>query len=289
MDKRRETYGVAIAQTISERIELAAEWQKQKIDRNLNGKAHLRIFKTDYVTTGRIKYVIMVSTMAKLEYNQSKSATSRVRTNSDVRRTGRGLTNAQKVEELKLGKFDECEPLSLPKKQIRRGWQITWGIVLLLVALIGIYIVLMTDPVRVLIWDNDGIMSGRLGGLDFYWLVMVGAAIIATICSFMAGIMFLFKKSVPAIIWYFLIIALTVGLLCASFHTFTWFEARDCYENYPGIYPEDPTKGSGCPSVVNELILLSLRNLAIYTVGIIALYFGYRAAKHHRNCKTKRR
>lgn len=255
----------------------------------MNDKAHLRVFKTDYVTTGGIKYVIMVSTMAKLEYNQSKSATSRVRTNSDVRRTGRGLTNTQKVEELKLGKFDECEPLSLPKRQIRRGWQITWGIVLLLVALIGVYIVLMTDPVRVLIWDNDGIMGGRLGGLDLYQLVMVSAAIIATVCSFVAGMMLLFKKSVPAIIWYLFIIALTVGLLCVSFHTFTWFEARDCYENYPGIYPEDPTKGSGCPSVVNELILLSLRNLAIYTVGIIALYFGYRAAKHHRNCKTKRR
>lgn len=224
--------------------------------------------------------------MAKVE-NIKQSNLRQTSLGETPRRSARALTNAQKVEELKLGKFAECKPLRLPEKQIRRGWQITWGIVLLLVALVGAYIILMTDPVRVLTWDNDGFGGGRLGSLDLYWWVMIGTLAVAVVCCIAAGLVLLLKKHVPRFLWYSLIAAATVAALCASFHTFTWFEARDCYENYPGIYPEDPSKGSGCPSVVNDLILISLRNLAIYTAGIVAFWFAYRWAQRRLGCGHK--
>lgn len=247
--------------------------------------------------------------MAKIEYNQQSSlrggrsgsahsagkamrasaGTATRRTTQTATSSTRTLTNAQKVEELKLGKFAECKPLRLPGKQIRRGWQITWGMTLLLAALLGIYILFMIDPIRVLTWDNDGFVGGRIGSLQPYWWAMVGALVVATLCCLAAGIILLVKRRVPVVIWCLLIIAATVAALCASFHTFTWFEARNCYENYPGIYLEDPNKGSGCPSVMNDLIGLSLRNLVIYTVGLIALCGVWRLAKRRVGCGHRKK
>lgn len=212
--------------------------------------------------------------MAKIEDNKSKTSSAK-RMGNPPRR----MTNAQKVEELKLGKFAECEHLRLPEKQLGGRWRMMLGIGLLLLAALGVFLIFMTDPVRVLTWDNDGFSGGRIGSLQLYWWVMELALGVATLSCLIAGIILVLRKRVPALIWYILVIATTLGLLCASFHTFTWFEARNCYENYPGIYPSDPSKGSGCPSVMNDLILLSLRNLLIYTVGIVIFALIYRYSR----------
>ncbi len=183
---------------------------------------------------------------------------------------GRGRASLRTVEELKLGKFAVCEPLRLPEKEIRRGWQITGAVVLILVAIVGLYAMFMLDPIRVWTWDNDGFVGGRIEALMPYeWVLTLMLAVSVVMCVTAAAIL-LAKKKVPAELWYVLIGAVTVGLLCASFHAFKWFEERDCYENYPGVHPEDPSKGSGCPSVEKDLIVISVRNLVIYTLGIVA-------------------
>ncbi len=191
----------------------------------------------------------------------------------------RPKTNAQKVEELKLGKFTERRPLRMPEKEVRQGWRIIGAVALMLAAIIGIYIILITEPVQT--WLHPDGFGDPLFRLPIYWLVLEIALVIFVVDCLISSVMLLVKKRVPTLLWQILIVTATIGLLCASFHTFTHFEARKCYENYPGIYPEDPSKGSACPSVRNELILISLRNLLIYTIGIVAGVLVYRATKRH--------
>lgn len=212
--------------------------------------------------------------MTKVEDNKTKTSSAK-RMGNPPRR----MTNAQKVEELKLGKFAECDHLRLPEKQLGGRWRVILGIGLLLMAVLGIIVIFMTDPVRVLTWDNDGFVGGRIGSLHWYWWVMELALGVATLACLIASVVMLLRKRVSVWIWYVLVVAATVAVLCASFHTFTWFEARNCYESYPGIYPSDPDKSSGCPSVMNDLILLSLRNLLIYTVGIVVFMLIYHYSK----------
>lgn len=190
----------------------------------------------------------------------------------------RPKTNAQKVEELKLGKFTERRPLRMPEKEVRRGWQIIGAVALMLAAMIGIYIILITEPVQT--WLHPDGFGDPLVRLPIYWLVLEAALVVFVVDCLISSVMLLVRKRVPALLWQILIVTVTISLLCASFHTFMHFEARKCYEDYPGIYPEDPSKGSACPSVQNELILISLRNLLIYTIGIVAGMLVYRATKH---------
>lgn len=206
--------------------------------------------------------------MARIEYRNSGNKTA-----ANVR----SFAEARKVEELKLGKFAKCEPLRLPEKKVRRCWQIAGGIGFIVAALVLIITVFMIKPVRTLTWQPDGF--GPFEGLSWYWLVMVGCMIVVALCGLIMGVLLLLSKRVPVFFWYLLIASATVGLLCASFNSFKWFEERRCYENYPGIFPDDPHKGSGCPSVGNDLVYINLRNLAIYTVGLLGLFWAHKIMK----------
>ncbi len=186
-----------------------------------------------------------------------------------VGRPPRPRTNAQAIEEMKLGKFAECEPLHLPEKEIRRGWQIVGGVVLLLTALIGLYIILKTDPVQA--WLTHQGEGNPLAYLPGYWLVMELMILLVTVGCVVGAVMMFMKKRVSKWLWYTLIAAAVTGIICASFHKFRNYEERLCYENYPGIYPEDPTKGSQCPSVVGDLSLIVLADLGVFAVGGLAI------------------
>lgn len=194
-----------------------------------------------------------------------------------VARPPRAKTTAQKLEELKLGKFTEREVLRLPAKEVRRGWQIVGAVALMLGAIVGVFAVFMLEPLRGLTWDQTGFSP--FGGLEIYEGVMVLCIALAALICAVASMMLFAGKRVPVFLWYVLVVTATLGLLCASFHTFKWFEARKCYENYPGIYPNDPNKGSGCPSVEYDLIGISIRNLLIYTAGLVAFLLVRRMAR----------
>lgn len=214
--------------------------------------------------------------MAKVEYSEPSSKTV-----NDMM----SFSEARKVEELKLGKFVKCEPLRLPEKKVRRGWQIAGGIGMILVALALTFVVFLLKPVRTLTWQPDGF--GAFEGLPVYWLVMIGCMILAAADCLLIGILLLFGRRISTILWYGLIILATVGLLCLSFNSFEWFEERLCYENYPGIFPDDPAKGSGCPGVESDLIIISIRNMVIYTVGLVAILLVHRLAKWRISCATQ--
>lgn len=185
----------------------------------------------------------------------------------------RATSLAQKVEELKLGKFAECDPLRLPEKGISRGWQIIGGVVCALVAIIGIYTMLATKILS--IFDGMGVH------MSWYWLIMELMLLIVVITTTTASVMLFLKKRVPVGVWYVLIGAIVIGLICASFHKLERYEARECYNNYPGIYPGE-NKGSGCPSVVNELSGVVLLNLLFHSLGIVGLYLIYRITRRRK-------
>lgn len=181
----------------------------------------------------------------------------------------RATSLAQKVEELKLGKFAECDPLRLPEKGISRGWQIIGGVACALVAIIGIYAMLATKILS--IFDGMGVHA------SWYWLIMEFMLLIIVISATTASVMLFLKKRVPVGVWYVLIGAIVIGLICASFHKLERYEARECYNNYPG-----ENKGSGCPSVVNELSGVVLLNLLFHSLGIVGLYLIYRIARRRK-------
>ncbi len=185
----------------------------------------------------------------------------------------RATSLMQKVEELKLGKFAECDPLRLPEKGISRGWQIIGGVACALVAIIGIYTMLVTKILS--IFDGMGAHA------SWYWLIMELMLLIIVISATTASVMLFLKKRVPVGVWYVLIGAIVIGLICASFHKLERYEARECYNNYPGIYPGE-NKGSGCPSVVNELSGVVLLNLLFHSLGIVGLYLIYRVTRRRK-------
>lgn len=219
--------------------------------------------------------IIMVESTKKAKTEQA--------TKRPVGRPPKARSNFEKVEEVRLGKFSEQKPLRLPEKQIRRGWQIAWAIVLIVMAMMGVCAILLTDPVAVLTWDNDGFAGGRIGSLGLYWMVMEVMILVATICCVVASVMMFAKKRVPAGLWYALIGAVAIGLICASFHKFNGYEERLCYENYPG---ED--RGSGCPSVVGSLSMIVIVDLVVLLAGVIGMRLVGRK-KRGRSKKVGRR
>lgn len=203
-----------------------------------------------------------------------------------VGRPPKARTNLQKVEEVKLGKFAAKAPLKLPERQIKRGWQITWGVALMLGAVIGVYLLLLTVPEYIF---GDGVMSGPaiISSNGWYMLVAEMMVLVVTIGSLAASIMMFAKKRVPMALWYVIIGALVIGLICASFRKFRWYEERLCYENYPGIYPGED-RGSGCPSVVGQLSVITLVDLAILAAGMVGVWMLSRK-KNRRAKKLGRR
>lgn len=210
--------------------------------------------------------------------------TSAEKTSRPVGRPPRARTNAQKIEELKLGKFADSEPLCLPEREVKRGWQIAGGVVLLVGAALGVWVLMMQAPFKH--WFEPGmpVMSfwAEMAANETYVKIIIVGLMFAIVASMVAGVMMLMKKRVPLLIWGVLILAVTALLLGVSFRTFRGYEERLCYENYPGIYPEDSTRGSQCPSVMDGLVLVSLRNILIFEVGMGVLWLIVRMRRCHR-------
>lgn len=197
---------------------------------------------------------------------------------------GKRLKNARDVtEELKLGKFEQCKPLHLPEKQVRRGWQIVGAVALMLVTILGVYILLLSD-VGALIWGN-GVMDGGsvMASTPEYALVMQGMVLLMTIGCFVASVMMFAKRKVPVWLWYALIVVVLIGLVSASFHRFRLYEQRECYNNYPGIVD----LGYACPSVVNELGLVVLIDMAVGALAAVASWAVWRVTRPRGNKKRR--
>lgn len=221
--------------------------------------------------------------MAKVSKTQNTKNTTK--TARPVGRPPRAKTVSQKLDDLKLGKFAECEPMCLPDKQVRRGWQILGAVILLLLALVGGYFMLMTEPLKYMTWAPS-VMSPMavISSTPGYWLMVEVAVLILVVCAVVAAIVLLFGKNVPAIFWYLMIGAGLVALIFASFHRFRLYEQRQCYKNYPNIVEFD----YACPSVVNELGAVVLMDILLFAAGMIAIILIHKAFKCRLRHNVKR-
>lgn len=244
----------------------------------MNRKVRMAEYRTLLIYYGIIKIIIMVENTKKTKPAQTEKR--------PVGRPPKARSNLEKVDEVKLGKFAKQEPLRLPEKQIRRGWQIVWGLALALAAMVGVYLLILIVPEQL---AGNGVMSGPaiVASTGWYLLVAELMIVVATVGCIAASVMMFAKKRVPRGLWYVLIGAAVIGVICASFHKFRWYEERRCYENYPGIYPEDPSKGSGCPSVVNQLSVIVMADLAVLLAGVVGMWLVCRA-KRGRGKRAKR-
>lgn len=207
--------------------------------------------------------------------------------NSDkvVARPPRAKTTSQKIEELKLGKFAEHKPMRLPEKETDRSQQLIGAAALMLMALAGVSFILKTEPLVFLFQGNDPMSFGaQMANVPWYWMLAEVMALVATICCIVAGAILLAKRRVPVMLWYILVIVMTVGLLCVSFHSFKWFEELNCAKRVRA----DGSSGGTCGGVEDKLIVLTLRNLMLYTAGLVAFFGVWKFARHKSGRKTRR-
>lgn len=223
--------------------------------------------------------------MAKTKDKNSDSATKRPvgrPPKSSLTKVSKSFS--QKLDELKLGKFADCEAMSLPEKEPKRGRQILGAIVLMASAILGVVFLILAPPFNY--WLNPGpqSFSAFLSTTNFYWNLAALAVIVAVICAAAASLMLFGKKRVPAWLWYILVLAVLAGGICLSFHRFRLYEQRECYKNYPHIIDLD----YACPSVVNELSLVVLKDLGLLLVAVAVFWLIRRTAKRagHRHEKA---
>ncbi len=219
--------------------------------------------------------------------NTTSKATSKAKTLTKATRpVGRPPKNksmSQRLEDLKLGKFTDCDTLCLPEKEAKRGWQVLGGILLILLAIFGAGYLLLAPPLNYF-W-SDSVMSfgASLANEKFYWLVAALAMIVVVVTCLVSGVMLLGKKRVPVGAWYILIGAMVTVLICLSFHTFRRYEQRECYKNYPHIIDAD----YACPSVIGELSWIVAKDLLIFAAGVGAIYLVHHNLCHHRKPTKK--
>jgi hypothetical protein len=136
--------------------------------------------------------------------------------------------------------------------------------------------------------------------LRFNWSFIPGATatfVVADIARgilgvllFAAGVMLLFKKRVPKLIYYLQVASLVLMTMAMSlFGQLTNYQRRSCNNNILGeeFYVSD------CPHVDGELLGVFLFNLMIYSAGIVAIFLIHRfvkskASKNHKDLKLKR-
>lgn len=190
------------------------------------------------------------------------------KTASKAMRAARPKSNTEKIEELKLGKFSKCEPLCFPEKKAKRGWQIVGAVALMLGAILGVFYLLMTDPIKGMMKSSPMSPGAYLANVDWYWKIAALAVAVAVVCCFTGSVMMFAKKKASVKIWYILIASVLVAVITVSFHRFRLYEQRLCYENYPNIIE----LGYSCPSVVGELSWIVVQDLMIFGVGILGLW-----------------
>lgn len=183
-------------------------------------------------------------------------------------RKGAGRTTSSKVDELKLGKFDECNPMRLPESQARRSWQIIGGVALLLIAGFCLVSMVMQVPFAYLWQTETDIWQAELTPLTISWIVNNIALVIFTVVCLVVSILLFAGKRVARGAWYVMILTLMIGFISQSVGIYQNYTLRDCVEET-------------CPMVVGELSMVLLCDLVIMMVSVILLWLVY--------CLNKRR
>lgn len=188
--------------------------------------------------------------------------TKRISGRSEAMRRNVGRTTSSKVDELKLGKFDECDPMRLPESQVRRSWQVIGGVALLLIA--GFCLVSMvTQMPFAYLWQTEtDIWQAELTPLTISWIVNNIALVIFTVLCLVTSVLLFMRKRVAVGVWYTLIVTLVVGFISQSVGIYQNYTLRECVEET-------------CPMVVGELSVVLLCDLVIMMVAILLLWMVF--------------
>lgn len=183
--------------------------------------------------------------------------------------------NARKVEEIKLGKFKDCEPLRLPEVPPRRIWQVLGGVALLLIGVFCVATMVMQFPFAYLWQEEIDAWQPEQAPLTMSWIVNNVALVLFTILCVMASIVLFARRRVPVAVWYLLIVMLTVGFISQSIGIYNNYTLRDCREN-------------ACPMVVGELSIVLICDLVIFMLGLVLLWMVYKTNLHYGHPRRKK-
>lgn len=200
------------------------------------------------------------TTKTKSAANRPKSANSKL--------------TSSKVDELKLGKFSDCEPLRLPEFRPRRSWQIIGAVALLLITIFCVGSMIMKFPFAYLWHGEQNLWQPDTIPLTVSWIINNVALVIFTILCLSSSIILFLRRRVPTLIWYLLIVTLLISFISQSISIYQNYTLYDC--------GDDP-----CPLVVGELGTILLCNLVIFMISLILLCMVYRTnhyrmRRHHR-------
>ena len=184
--------------------------------------------------------------------------------------------SAKKVEEIKLGKFCDTEPMRLPEMTPSRVWQLIGGGALVLIVAFCIATMFVNFPFSYLWQGGSDIWQTDMMPLTISWIVNNAALVIFTIFCVLTSILLFARRRVPVAIWYILIIMLTIGFISQSVGIYTNYTTRECLDE-------------NCPLVVGELGTVLLCDLTIFMLGLVLLWMIYKTNLHYGRVKTKRK
>ncbi len=206
-----------------------------------------------------------------------KKTTSKAKNSTAKKTSGRAAKtlNTRKVEEIRLGKFNDCEPMRLPEVPPRRIWQIIGGVALLLMGIFCVATMVANFPFVYLWQDEIEVWRPDQSALTISWIVNNVALVIFTVLCVMSSILLFARRKVPVGIWYLLIVTLAVGFISQSVGIYTNYTRRDCE-----IEP--------CSLVVGELSTILLCDLTILMLSLALLWMVYKTNLHYGHPKPKR-
>lgn len=184
--------------------------------------------------------------------------------------------SAKKVEEIKLGKFCDSEPMRLPEVTPSRVWQLIGGIALLLIGIFCVATMFVNFPFSYLWQGESNLWQADTMPLTISWIVNNLALVIFTIFCVIGSILLFAKQRVPVMIWYVLIVTLVVGFISQSVGIYTNYTTRECLEE-------------SCPLVVGELGTVLLCDLTIFMLGLVLIWMVYKTNLHYGCPKSKKK
>lgn len=183
--------------------------------------------------------------------------------------------NTRKVEEIKLGKFNDCEPLRLPEVPPRRIWQVIGGVALLLIGIFCVATMIAQFPFAYLWQGEIDVWQPEQAPLTMSWIVNNVALVLFTVLCVVSSVLLFAKRKVPVLVWYLLIVTLTVGFISQSIGIYNNYTLRDCGVNE-------------CPMVVGELSVVLLCDLVIMMISLALLWIVYKTNLNYGHPRPKR-
>lgn len=179
--------------------------------------------------------------------------------------------SSQKVDELKLGKFLDFEPLHLPEREPRRGWQIFWAIVLLAIAVYFLVCIVVMAP---------GLLETDFGWWLSLWgnwqnwpyvlaevLLLIALFLIPILCLIIGGLL-LARQRIVAVLWYVLIVTVWSGLFNWSLLILKERVIERC--------------ALACPNASWNILIALVFNLIFAFVAVKLIKIAHRYSKHRR-------